>query len=112
MAKITDAEIDRLCKSITTWDQSELDGLIGRRAVAYAKAHEADVRRLARLVWEVFPLGPRWWKITTALKRVYPKNDAIRARAAEIGRLRASGHIVQIGYDLVQVSTPNMAGTS
>jgi len=95
MADLTNAELDAICKRVTTWDQSELDGLLGRPAIKYAQDHEADVRHLAREMWRVFPLSPRWWKIKSALRNVFAKNAAIKARAAQIKRDRASGVIVE-----------------
>lgn len=88
-------ELSELCKRVTTWDQAELDRLVGRPAVKYAVDHESDVRRLANEMWSVFPLGFRWWKIRWALTNVFDKNDAIRARAAQITKDRASGKIVE-----------------
>lgn len=88
-------EIDRLCERITTWDQAELDRLVGRPAIEYAQAHERDVRRLAGEMWAVFPLGSRWWKIRWALRNVFAKNAAIKARAAQIGEDRKAGRIVE-----------------
>jgi hypothetical protein len=110
---MNDDEIYMLCKRITTWDQAELDRLVGRPAVEYAKAHERDVRRLAREMWAVFPLGPRWWRINHALKNVFAKNNAIRARAAQIGKDRESGRIVEHFGRLVyadQFDHPTLTG--
>jgi hypothetical protein len=95
MADLSNAELDAICKRVTTWDQAELDRLVGRPAIAYAQAHEDDVRFLAREMWSVFPLGPRWWKIQHALANVFAKNAAIKERAAQIGRDRAAGLIIE-----------------
>lgn len=90
------SEFDELTTRITTWDQAALDRLVGRAAIEYAKNHERDVRQLAKHMWQVFPLGPRWWRLNWALgKPLRRKNDAIRERAAQIGRDRAAGKIIK-----------------
>lgn len=90
-----DNELDALCERVSTWDQSELDRLLGPPAIEYARKQERDVRQIADFMWDVFPMGPRWWKIRKALKLCRKKASAIHARADEIGRHRASGRIVE-----------------
>lgn len=95
MDNLSDEELALICKRVVAWDQSELDRLVGRPAIEYAKAHEKDVRRLASEMWRVFPLGPRWWKIRSALRNVFDKNAAVKERAAQIGRDRKAGIIIE-----------------
>lgn len=97
---MTDEELTGLCVAVSTWDQAEIDGLLGKPAILYAQAQEANVRKLASEMWTVFPLGPRWWKIRAALVACRKKASAIKARAEQIQRGRDSGEIVVVNGQL------------
>jgi len=94
-------KLERMCDFISTWDQREIDGLLGQRAIDYAVEQERQVRLVAAEMWQAFPLGPRWWMIRSALKQCRRKAAAIKARANEIARQRKAGRIVVRGGRLV-----------
>lgn len=91
---MTDNEFTALSARVATWDKTKLSGLIGRSAVAYAEAHEADVRRLADYAWDQFPFTPRWFKTMRALSRSRVKSRAIEQRAQQIVAARASAEAI------------------
>lgn len=93
---MTDGEIKELCHQVVTWDQAELDNLLGQPAIEYAEQHQRNVLKLAGAMWSVFPLGANWWRIRRALLNVRHKNNAIKARAAQIGADRQSGKIIEL----------------
>jgi hypothetical protein len=98
-------ELKELCRRVSTWDQSEIDSLLGEPAIQYAEMQERDVRRLANEMWGVFPFGPRWWQIRRALIDCRYKAAAIKVRAAQIAEGRKTGLIVERWGCLVYADT-------